>query len=161
MSIGPKILGQSTESLRKIRNSARFILGNIGDEESRKCVEKVGKAEMGMVRLFNDSEGERNALMDVSCCRPIGTSCMSCTNWRRPRWMAIRRIIFRKVILSSSFRGSPGPIELPVINALANFTNITLSSLYFDITKDCLYADAIDSVKRRAVVTVLEQVNCF
>jgi isoleucyl-tRNA synthetase len=45
-----------------------------------------------------------------------------------------------------------------VINALNNFATITLSSLYFDITKDCLYADGVKSRERRAVVTVLEQV---
>jgi isoleucyl-tRNA synthetase len=45
-----------------------------------------------------------------------------------------------------------------VINALNNFANTTLSSLYFDITKDCLYANDAKSLERRAVVTVLEQV---
>ena len=50
------------------------------------------------------------------------------------------------------------PFLLSVINSLTNFTNITLSSLYFDITKDCLYANSLHSEERRAVVTVLEQV---
>jgi len=45
-----------------------------------------------------------------------------------------------------------------VITSLTNFTNITLSSLYFDITKDCLYANKVTSRERIAVVTVLEQV---
>ena len=45
------------------------------------------------------------------------------------------------------------------MNVLGNFANITLSSLYFDITKDTLYADAVDSVERRRVVTVLQKVN--
>ncbi|KAJ3517915.1 hypothetical protein NLJ89_g199 [Agrocybe chaxingu] len=44
-----------------------------------------------------------------------------------------------------------------LINALNNFANITMSSLYFDITKDNLYANAIQSLERRAVVTVLEK----
>jgi isoleucyl-tRNA synthetase len=48
MPIGPTILAQAAESLRKIRNSARFILGNIGDEESQ----RVGKTEMGLVSLI-------------------------------------------------------------------------------------------------------------
>jgi isoleucyl-tRNA synthetase len=47
-----------------------------------------------------------------------------------------------------------------VTNALNHFANITLSSLYFDITKDCLYAANVQSHERRAVVTALEQV-CF
>ena len=46
-----------------------------------------------------------------------------------------------------------------VVNALTHFTNIALSSLYFDITKDCLYANTPSSLERRAVVTVLEQVS--
>lgn len=48
-----------------------------------------------------------------------------------------------------------------VIHALNNFVNNTISSFYFDITKDCLYADSVNSRERRAVVTVLEQVICY
>lgn len=43
--------------------------------------------------------------------------------------------------------------------ALVNFANTTLSSLYFDITKDCLYANSFRSIERKAVVTVLEKVR--
>lgn len=46
---------------------------------------------------------------------------------------------------------------LSVVTTLNHFANITLSSFYFDITKDCLYADDVNSHQRRAVVTVLEQ----
>jgi isoleucyl-tRNA synthetase len=49
MPIGPTILAQAAESLRKIRNSARFILGNIGDQESRRGLERTGRREMGLV----------------------------------------------------------------------------------------------------------------
>ena len=45
-----------------------------------------------------------------------------------------------------------------VVNSIINFSNITLSSLYFDITKDCLYANHNASKERRAVITVLEEV---
>jgi isoleucyl-tRNA synthetase len=47
MSIGPTVLGQCAEALRRIRNSARFILGNIGpglDEN-----EIVGREHLGLV----------------------------------------------------------------------------------------------------------------
>lgn len=47
-----------------------------------------------------------------------------------------------------------------VMSALSHFATVTLSSLYFDITKDCLYADSSVSAERRGVITVLEQV-CF
>ena len=45
-----------------------------------------------------------------------------------------------------------------VINELSYFANITLSSFYFDINKDCLYADRADGIERRRVLTVLDQV---
>jgi isoleucyl-tRNA synthetase len=47
----------------------------------------------------------------------------------------------------------------PVISTLTNFTNITLSSLYFDITKDNLYANSLSSPERRSTVTVLQHVR--
>lgn len=47
----------------------------------------------------------------------------------------------------------------PVISTLANFTNITLSSLYFDITKDNLYANSLSNPERRSTVTVLQHVR--
>ncbi|KAI0790394.1 tRNA synthetases class I-domain-containing protein [Abortiporus biennis] len=45
-----------------------------------------------------------------------------------------------------------------VMEALSQFANITLSSFYYDITKDCLYADAVDNLQRRRILTVLDQV---
>jgi isoleucyl-tRNA synthetase len=49
MAIGPKILQQTSESLRKIRNSARFILGNIGAPATRVKYGLVPKDELGLV----------------------------------------------------------------------------------------------------------------
>jgi isoleucyl-tRNA synthetase len=51
MSIGPKILDQASESLRKIRNSARFILGNIGDPATRQESDLIPKDRLGLVSL--------------------------------------------------------------------------------------------------------------
>lgn len=53
MSIGPTVLAQTAESMRKIRNSARFLLGNIGstalqDSETHSSVERK---ELGLVRI--------------------------------------------------------------------------------------------------------------
>ena len=45
-----------------------------------------------------------------------------------------------------------------VIGELSYFANITLSSFYFDMNKDCLYADREDGIERRRVLTVLDQV---
>lgn len=43
--------------------------------------------------------------------------------------------------------------------ALTNFANITLSSLYLDITKDVLYANDVHSIERRVVVDTLKRVS--
>lgn len=52
MSIGPTVLSQAAEALRKIRNSARFMLGNMGDKESLRSLERVPKADLGLVSCF-------------------------------------------------------------------------------------------------------------
>jgi isoleucyl-tRNA synthetase len=67
-------------------------------------------------------------------------------------------ITFRKV--RPLFFGALSELELStVISTLTNFTNITLSSLYFDITKDNLYANSPSSLERRSTVTVLQIVR--
>ncbi|KAI0305316.1 tRNA synthetases class I-domain-containing protein [Multifurca ochricompacta] len=120
MSIGPKILEQTSESLRKIRNSARFILGNIGDPTARPESGLIPKERLGLVDCYvmhQLYELERTALSSYA-------------QYNFPR----------------------------VISTLTNFTNTTLSSLYFDITKDNLYANSPSSQERRATVTVLQHV---
>jgi isoleucyl-tRNA synthetase len=52
MSIGPTVIAQVAESLRKLRNSARFCLANLGPPETLEKMERVPRAEMGYVRLF-------------------------------------------------------------------------------------------------------------
>ena len=48
--------------------------------------------------------------------------------------------------------------KLQVYQALATFSNTTLSSFYFDVIKDSLYADAKTSLERRRVVYTLQKV---
>ncbi|CCM00724.1 uncharacterized protein FIBRA_02764 [Fibroporia radiculosa] len=90
MHIGPTLLAQCAETLRKIRNSARFILGVLEDQP---LADRIERKSLG----------------------------------------------------------------LALVNALSNFANITLSALYLDIQKDCLYANARSDLERRATLTVLEQ----
>ena len=52
MSIGLTVLAQAAESLRKVRNSACFIMGNIGGEETRKAMIYVPKKDLGMMRVY-------------------------------------------------------------------------------------------------------------
>jgi hypothetical protein len=67
-------------------------------------------------------------------------------------------------------RGEPVSLLLPsrrpltslpfaVYQALATFSNTTLSSFYFDVIKDSLYADAKTSPERRRVVYTLQKVR--
>ncbi|KAG6885563.1 hypothetical protein C0993_012806 [Termitomyces sp. T159_Od127] len=116
MSIGPTVLAQISESLRKIRNSARFMLGSIGENTS---FQRVPKEELGLA--------ERYVMHELYTLEQTALEGYSSYNFPK------------------------------VINSLTNFANVTLSSLYLDITKDCLYANSLSSPERRAVVTVLEQ----
>jgi len=45
-----------------------------------------------------------------------------------------------------------------VVAALSPFMNTELSAFYFDIRKDTLYCEAYSSVKRRAALTVIDQI---
>lgn len=117
MTIGPKILDRTAESLRRLRNSARFMLGNLAvrKEFSLLCKSQLPLAERYvMSKLYNL---EQLALQEY------------------------RLFNFQKVMA-----------------ALLNFSNTTLSALYFDIRKDTLYAESIDSPQRQSVLTILEHV---
>ncbi|TFK19817.1 isoleucyl-tRNA synthetase [Coprinopsis marcescibilis] len=120
MSIGPTILTQTAESYRKIRNSARFCLGNIDGVEGRCVVEDVAREDLDLVAKYVMHE---------------------------------LYILEQKALEGYSTYNFP-----KVVGALTHFSNITLSSFYFDITKDCLYANPVDSVERRGVVTVLKHI---
>ncbi|KAJ6571758.1 tRNA synthetases class I-domain-containing protein [Mycena capillaripes] len=118
--LGPVVLAQAAEGVRKIRNTARFILGNVGSVETRAQMKRVHRSEMGLT--------ERYIMHELYTLEQIALVGYSQFNFAK------------------------------VVAALSNFANITLSSFYFDISKDGLYANALDSFERRAVVTVLEQV---
>jgi isoleucyl-tRNA synthetase len=120
MSIGPTVLKQVDQALKKIRYSARFILGNIGDAHNREAFVPVPREQLGLAERYVMSE-----LYDVEQAALDGYN-----SYNFPK----------------------------VVNAITRFTNVTLSSLYFDIMKDCLYANAVQSHERRAVVTVLQKI---
>jgi isoleucyl-tRNA synthetase len=120
MSIGPKILEQTSESLRRIRNSARFMLGNIGDPTTRAKSSLVPKGHLGLIDRY-----VMHQLFELE-----QTALISYAQYNFPK----------------------------VMSTLANFTNTTLSSLYFDITKDNLYANDLSSSERRSTVTILQHV---
>ena len=50
--IGPAVLSQTADSLRKIRNTARFILGNVDFTDlSRPKLDTIRTEDMSIVRL--------------------------------------------------------------------------------------------------------------
>ncbi|KAL1744261.1 tRNA synthetases class I-domain-containing protein [Schizophyllum fasciatum] len=118
MSIGPVVLSQTAETMRRIRNSVRFILGNIGPAERRASSPVAPQPNLL----------DRYVLHELYQLEQTALDMYAVYNFPR------------------------------VVHALNNFANVTLSSLYFDVTKDCLYADAVDGVERRTVTAVLEQI---
>jgi len=45
-----------------------------------------------------------------------------------------------------------------IISALFNFLTVDLSAFFFDIRKDALYCDPLNSTRRRAYITVVEEI---
>ncbi|KXN89152.1 Isoleucine--tRNA ligase [Leucoagaricus sp. SymC.cos] len=128
MSIGPKVLSQTAEKLRKIRNTTRFILGNLSDGKVFEKTERAGRKELGLI--------EKYVMHELYSLQQLF---LDCNDIDRPN--------------------NPVAFEFSrVMTALVYFANITLSSFYFDIRKDTLYAESINSLERRGVLTVLEKI---
>ena len=121
LKIGPDIIKHQTDAYRRLRNTLRFILGNLdGFEES----ERLPAAEM--------PELER---------------------WVLHRLSEIDTLV-RDRAESFDFHD--------MFTALHNFCAVELSSFYFDIRKDALYCDPVESKRRRAARTVLDELfNCL
>ncbi|KAG9005898.1 isoleucine-tRNA ligase, partial [Tulasnella sp. 427] len=121
VSIGPKVLAQSAETLRKLRNSVRFMLANLKDGEAvRGDFQTATQLEFSLI--------DKYVMLHL---QQLEQTC----------WEAYRDYNFPRVVAS-----------------LNRFATNTLSSLYFDVTKDTLYADAVSHPTRRATITVLHEV---
>ncbi|GAA6011588.1 hypothetical protein JCM11491_004697 [Sporobolomyces phaffii] len=114
--IGPGILAQTFDGFRKIRNTARFLLGNIGQEQR----EALDVQSLGLI--------ERYVLHELYTLDQTAREAFATYQFNR------------------------------AYQALSNFSNSTLSSFYFDVTKDTLYADARTTLARRQVVYTLQTV---
>ncbi len=114
MRIGEEILSNLNDYYRKIRNSFRFILGNIGDITLNDCVNYESLTELDkyiLAKLANLNKLRINSLNDHA--------------------------------------------YHTFYKALFEFCSVDLSSFYFDISKDVLYCNSINSKERKSVVTVL------
>ena len=111
LRIDKSILAQHAESYRKIRNTFRFMLGNLKD--------KFEKQNFQELELNNFDELEQFILHKIY---NIGKSVEN----------NLRNYNFHKLY-----------------KELLNFCTLDLSSFYFDIRKDVLYCDSINSKKEK------------
>ncbi len=114
VSIGYDMMNQIADSYRKIRNTFKFIIGNLSDFDP--------------VRALPYAE-----LLDID------------------KW-----ILHELYELSRQVIGYYEKFEFHLVyRKILNFCAVELSSLYFDISKDILYIEAVDSVPRRSSQTAL------
>lgn len=115
--IGYDMINQIADSYRKIRNSFKFILGNIADFSDRDAV-------------------KYEELTDVD------------------KWILHKLYqVYRQVIEAYE------NFEFHMVyRRILNFCAVELSSIYFDISKDVLYIEEKHGFRRRATLTVLNEV---
>ena len=117
LRIDKTILAQHAESYRKIRNTFRFILGNIKDNFEPQNINNLE------IKDFPELE---------------------------------RYILNRLFFVDQSIKENLKNYNFhKIYKELLNFCTLDLSSFYFDIRKDTLYCDSLESAKRKACIKVL------
>ena len=117
LRIDKSILTQHAESYRKIRNTFRFILGNLKDNFEQQNFEKLDLNEFDELEQY---------------------------------------ILHKIYHISKSVEGNLKNYNFhKLYKELLNFCTLDLSSFYFDIRKDVLYCDSLNSKKRKNCVIVL------
>jgi len=117
LRIDYSILDQHAESYRKIRNTFRYLLGNLNDNFEHIDLEKI--------KIENLPELEQFILHKIYN-----------LNFK-----------FNKYFKNYDFHN--------LYKELLNFCTVDLSAFYFDIRKDTLYCDPIDSKKRKSTLILL------
>jgi isoleucyl-tRNA synthetase len=117
LRIGKEIINSTVDSYRKLRNTVRWLIGNLAHRKADETVDYRDMPELERLVLHKLKELDR---------------------------------VVREAYESYDYKR--------IVAALSNFMNIDLSAFYFDIRKDALYCDPISSVRRRASLTVLDQV---
>ena len=117
LRIDYSILDQHAESYRKIRNTFRYLLGNLND--------KFENVDLENINFENLPELEKFLLNRIYN-----------LNER-----------FKKYFLNYDFHN--------LYKELLNFCTVDLSAFYFDIRKDTLYCDPINSEKRKSSIIIL------
>ena len=117
LRIDNSILTQHAESYRKIRNTFRFLLGNLKDKYEKQDFDKIDLKELDELEQYI-----LHKIYHISKSVEIN----------------LKNYNFHKLY-----------------KELLNFCTLDLSSFYFDIRKDVLYCDSLDSKKRINCVKVL------
>ena len=117
LRIDNSILEQHAESYRKIRNTFRYILGNLNDKYEKVNFEKLDISNLPELEQF-----------------------MLCKIFKM-------NLMFEKNFKIYNFH--------ILYKELLNFCTADLSAFYFNIRKDSLYCDKIDSPKRKSTIIFL------
>ena len=117
LRIDNSILEQHAESYRKIRNTFRYILGNLNDK-----FEKVDFLKLDINQLPELEQFMLHKIFNIN-------------------------LNFEKNFKKYNFH--------TLYKDLLNFCTVDLSAFYFDIRKDALYCDAIDTPKRKSTIIFL------
>ena len=117
LRIDYSILDQHSESYRKIRNTFRYLLGNLNDK-------------------FEDIDLEK---LDVKSLPELEKFILNKIYSLNQR--------FKKYFENYDFHN--------LYKELLNFCTVDLSAFYFDIRKDTLYCDQLNSEKRKSCILVL------
>ena len=117
LRIDKSILAQHAESYRKIRNTFRFLLGNLKDKFEQQNFENLDLKDLDELEQY---------------------------------------ILHRVYEISKSVEENLKNYNFhKLYKELLNFCTLDLSSFYFDIRKDVLYCDSLNSKKRKNCVIVL------
>jgi isoleucyl-tRNA synthetase len=117
LRIDDSILKQHAESYRKIRNTFRFMLGNLKDNYEKQDFKKIKLNELDELEQY---------------------------------------ILHKIFTIDKSVKESLKKYNFhKLYKELLNFCTLDLSSFYFDIRKDVLYCDSMNSKKRKNCVIVL------
>ena len=117
LRIDYSILDQHSESYRKIRNTFRYLLGNLNDK-------------------FEEINLENIKIEDLP---------------------ELEQLMLHKIYsLNLRFKGYFQNYDFHnLYKELLNFCTVDLSAFYFDIRKDVLYCDSLESKKRKSTLTLL------
>jgi isoleucyl-tRNA synthetase len=117
LRIDKSILIQHSESYRKIRNTFRFILGNLKDNYQKQDFDKLDYEKYDELEKY---------------------------------------ILHKLYVIDKSVKDNLKNYNFHKLSReLLNFCTLDLSSFYFDIRKDVLYCDSLNSKKRKECVIVL------